>query len=80
MTEPFSCYGKDMLGEDKAGLSKDEKNRIRQGSLVEVINLHDDSLNFEPIHRVIEDFDCPAVIEAFHRYLGKCSTAKRVTT
>ena len=54
----------------KAGLSKDEKkSHPARFSLVEVINLHDDSLNFEPIHRVIEDFDCPAVIETFHRYL-----------
>ena len=38
-------------------------------SMVEVINLHDDSLNFEPIHRVVEDHDCGAVTEAFYKYI-----------
>lgn len=38
-------------------------------SMVEVINLHEDSLNFEPIHRVVEDHDCSTVIAAFYKYI-----------
>lgn len=54
----------------KVNLTEDEKaSHPARFSMVEVINLHDDSLNFEPIHRVVDDHDCGAVTEAFYRYI-----------
>ncbi len=54
----------------KADLSENKKgSHPARFSLVEVINLHDDALNFEPIHRVVEDHDYTKVLEAFHKYV-----------
>lgn len=54
----------------KENLGEEEKaSHPARFSMVEVINLHDDSLNFEPIHRVVDDHDFKAVIEAFYGYI-----------
>ena len=54
----------------KASLSEEEKAaHPARFSMVEVINLHDDSLNFEPIHRVVEDFDRETILKHFNKYI-----------
>ena len=50
----------------KATLSEAERvDHPARYALVEVVNLHDDALQFEPIHRVLFDTDPAAVIHAF---------------
>ena len=44
---------------------KDSKARY---ALVELVNLYDDSLDFEPIHRVIFNIDSDAMLEAMNAY------------
>ena len=39
-------------------------------ALVELGNLHDDSLRFEPIHRLVTQTDVPALLEAARREIG----------
>lgn len=48
-----ACYEnyKKEVGEEKA------KNSAKRYALIELVNLHDDSLQFEPIHRVVFDID-----------------------
>ena len=48
-----ACYEnyKKEVGEEKA------KQSAKRYALIELVNLHDDSLEFEPIHRVIFDID-----------------------
>ena len=54
----------------KENLGEEEKaSHPARFSMVEVINLHDDSLNFEPIHRVVDGHDFGAVIESFYGYI-----------
>lgn len=54
----------------KVNLTEEEKaNHPARFSMVEVINLHDDSLNFEPIHRVVDNCDCDAIMTPFSEFL-----------
>jgi uncharacterized protein (DUF1015 family) len=54
----------------KADLSEEEKAcHPARFSMVEVINLHDASLNFEPIHRVIDNCDCDTIHKYFNKYI-----------
>lgn len=54
----------------KKGLSQEEiAFHPARYSLVEVINLHDDSLIFEPIHRVVFDADETDMTSSFNRYV-----------
>ncbi len=54
----------------KVNLTEDEKaSHPARFSMVEVINLHDDSLNFEPIHRVVDDYDSDTIIKYFNKYI-----------
>lgn len=39
-------------------------------ALVEVLNLHDAGLNFEPIHRVLSGLSAEALMNAAHRWFG----------
>lgn len=60
----------------KAGLSKNESlDHPARYALVELINIHDTGLNFEPIHRVA--FDAP--IEFINKYLKGFSEANNCT-
>ncbi len=53
-------------------------NELSKSALVEVVNIHDDSIQFEPIYRVLFNVDPKAVIEKFvadlgdatHHYIG----------
>ena len=44
------------------------KNHPARYALAEVVNLHDDALKFEPIHRVVFDCDPKEILEAFLAY------------
>lgn len=53
----------------KKGLSEEEKeNHPARYALIELGNLHDDSLIFEPIHRVIFDCNPEKLMEALKEY------------
>lgn len=53
----------------KQSLSKEEYlNHPARYALVEIVNLHSDSLQFEPIHRVVFDVDVNHLIEEFKKY------------
>lgn len=59
-----ACYE-----EQKKGLSEEEWKKLpARYALVEVVNNHDDALQFEPIHRVVFGVDAPKLMEAFRRY------------
>lgn len=59
----------------KASLSDEEKeNHPARFALVEIVNIHDKSLDFEPIHRVVFDVNPEKLIEGFMKYYkGKAS-------
>lgn len=53
----------------KQSLSKEEYlNHPARYALVEIVNLHSDSLQFEPIHRVVFDVDVNHLLEEFKKY------------
>ena len=45
-----------------------EEAKLSRFALVEVVNLHDESLKFEPIHRVVFDVDTDHMIKAIEKY------------
>ena len=45
-------------------------NHPARYALVELVNLHDDSLEFEPIHRVLFDVDADKFMSEFKKYCG----------
>lgn len=56
----------------KATLSEDEReNHPARYALVELENVHDDGIVFEPIHRVIFNINAPAFLEALEAELEK---------
>lgn len=53
----------------KKTLSKEEyENHPARYALVEVVNLHSDALEFEPIHRVVFNVEPEKMIEEFEKY------------
>lgn len=55
----------------KESLSEEErKNHPARYSLVELVNIHDESLEFEPIHRVLFDCDTKKVIADLKAHYG----------
>ncbi|MBO5416872.1 MAG: DUF1015 domain-containing protein [Clostridia bacterium] len=42
-------------------------------ALVEVVNIHDVALKFEPIYRIVTDVDCDSFISELEGYLGELS-------
>ncbi len=59
----------------KKDLSEDEiENHPARFALVEIVNIHDESLEFEPIHRVVFGADPEKLIESLMKYYkGKAS-------
>ncbi len=55
----------------KAGSSDDLSAHPARYALVELGNLHDDSLEFEPIHRIIKHTDPEAMLKAIAETLGE---------
>ncbi len=54
----------------KAALSPEEqKDHPARYALVELVNVHDEGLAFEPIHRVLFNVDPEAVLDGFRDYL-----------
>ncbi len=51
-------------------------SELSQYALVEVVNIHDTSLQFEPIYRVVFDTEPEALIDAFVDYCGGESSDK----
>ena len=59
----------------KKTMSEDEaKNSPARYALVEVVNLHSDALEFEPIHRVVFGVDPVKMIEEFEKYYDVSKT------
>ncbi len=52
----------------------DKENHPARFALVEVMNIHDDALEFEPIQRVIFDVDGEKLLEAFKAYYETSDT------
>ncbi len=50
------------------------KDHPARFALAELVNLHSDSLKFEPIHRVVFEVDAKNFIEEFKAYLGADTT------
>ncbi len=44
-------------------------DRIDRFALVELVNIHSDALEFEPIYRTVENVDVPTLQEAFEKFL-----------
>lgn len=65
---------KQAIGEEAA------KNHPARYALAEVVNLHDDSLNFEPIYRVVFGCDTEELLDSLKTYVAKLNgTAKPQT-
>ncbi len=61
----------------KQNLSAEEaENHPARFALVEIVNIHDESLDFEPIHRVVFDVNPEKLVDAFMKYY-KGKAAKR---
>ena len=56
--------------EVKEALGEAAKNHPARYALVEIVNLHDDALSFEPIYRVMFGVSPAAVLEALREYAG----------
>lgn len=54
----------------KASTSEDLSDHPARYALVELGNIHDDSLEFEPIHRIIKNTDPDAMLKAIEETLG----------
>jgi len=53
----------------KQGLSEEEKaNHPARFALVEIVNVHDTGLTFEPIHRVLFNVDANKLLEDMKRF------------
>ena len=59
----------------KAQGVEDIENHPARYALVEVVNIHDTSLEFEPIHRVIFDCDKDDIVAKFKEYAGADETS-----
>jgi uncharacterized protein (DUF1015 family) len=60
---------KECWNEVKAGITEEEaKVHPARYALAEIVNIHDDSLVFEPIHRVVFDCDADKLIEELKVY------------
>lgn len=60
--------------EIKQGLNEDEKaNHPARFALVELMNIHDEAIEFEPIQRVIFDTDPQKLIDEFMKYYPAAS-------
>lgn len=58
---------KERIGKDAA-----ETHPARY-ALVEVVNIHDEALKFEPIYRIVTDVDCESLLTELGEYLGSLS-------
>jgi hypothetical protein len=61
------------------------KTEINRYALVELVNIHSDALEFEPIYRTVENVDPVALLEAFKAYLtensgGLCENGEQTVT
>lgn len=56
----------------KAKLGDAAESHPARYALVELVNLHDDSLEFEPIHRVLFDADTDKFMAEFKNFCGLC--------
>lgn len=55
----------------KCKLTKDElENHPARFALVEVVNIHDDGIKFEPIHRVVFNIDSKNLLESMKDFFG----------
>lgn len=59
---------KALWGEIKEKLREGAKDHSARYALVEIVNIHDAALEFEPIYRVIFDCDTDKVMSAFRAY------------
>ena len=58
-------------------LGRTEQNRY---ALCELINIHSEALEFEPIYRTVENIDSERLLREFCNYLDKCEKAKNSNT
>ena len=61
------------------------KTEINRYALVELVNIHSDALEFEPIYRTVENVDPVKLLEAFKAYLtensgGLCENGEQTVT
>ena len=62
------------IGEEKA------KNHPLRYALCEVVNLHDDSLEFEPIYRLVKTNDACKLIDSLKDYGASCGCGNQTVT
>ena len=67
--------------EKKQGLSEEEKiDCPARFALVELVNIHDDGLVFEPIHRVLFHVDEVALMASMKKYFADQGSDLEITT
>ncbi len=73
---------KAIYAELKQTMGDDAMSHPARYALVELVNLHDDSLQFEPIYRLLVDVDPKEVLDALREYASRLSgdqEAQKVT-
>ncbi len=60
----------------KKELGEDAKNHVARYALCEVVNIHDSSLEFEPIYRVLFGVDAESVLSELRTYADEVSLDK----
>lgn len=60
----------------KTTIGDEAKNHPSRFALVELVNLHDSALDFEPIHRIVSDIDVLHFIKELSNYCGYTTNKK----
>lgn len=64
--------------EIKERLGDEAKDHPARYALVELVNIHDEALKFEPIYRIVEGVDCEGLIEELKEYsVALCGNAEK---
>jgi uncharacterized protein (DUF1015 family) len=67
--------------EKKQGLSEEEKaDHPARFALVELVNIHDEGLVFEPIHRVLFNVNEDALMDAMKNYFAEQGSTLEIVT
>ena len=61
----------------KAQIGDAAKSHPLRYALCEVVNLHDNALEFEPIYRIVKTSDKNALIENLKKYAGECGAGNQ---
>lgn len=71
--------GNHSLATAKACYERDKSNPLARYALVEIVNIHDPALDFEPIYRVVFGVDTEKMLNEAKKHFENCTENKVVT-